>query len=77
MVEKFINRIPFASVLASRTGQFTGLPEHAKRLLEEDRLLMVFPEGARGTAKLYTQRQLASPSSDRFDQAGARDARRL
>jgi 1-acyl-sn-glycerol-3-phosphate acyltransferase len=56
MVEKFINRLPFASVWANRTGQFTGLPEHAIRLLEDERLLMVFPEGARGTAKLYKER---------------------
>jgi 1-acyl-sn-glycerol-3-phosphate acyltransferase len=56
MVEKFINQFPFASSWASRTGQFTGLPEHAVRLLEDDRLLMVFPEGARGTAKLYKER---------------------
>lgn len=56
MVEKFINKIPLASLMANRTGQFTGLPEHAIRLLEDDRLLMVFPEGARGTAKLYKDR---------------------
>lgn len=56
MAEKFINRLPFASLYTSRCGQFTGLPEHAVTLLEEDRLLMVFPEGARGTAKLYGDR---------------------
>ncbi|MGD0530258.1 MAG: 1-acyl-sn-glycerol-3-phosphate acyltransferase [Polyangiaceae bacterium] len=56
MVEKFLNRIPFMNLWASRTGQFTGLPEHAERLLEEERLLMVFPEGARGTAKLFRER---------------------
>jgi 1-acyl-sn-glycerol-3-phosphate acyltransferase len=56
MIEKFINRLPFASQWASRIGQFTGLPEHCIRLLEDDRLLMVFPEGARGTAKLYKDR---------------------
>jgi 1-acyl-sn-glycerol-3-phosphate acyltransferase len=56
MAEKFINRVPFASTWANRTGQFTGLPEHAVRLLEEERLLVVFPEGARGTAKLYKER---------------------
>src|SRR5262249_46537534 len=56
MVEKFIAKIPLASLMANRTGQFTGLPEHAVRLLEDDRLLMVFPEGARGTAKLYKER---------------------
>jgi 1-acyl-sn-glycerol-3-phosphate acyltransferase len=32
------------------------LPENAERLLEDDRLLVVFPEGARGTAKLYRDR---------------------
>ncbi len=52
MAEKFIQKIPGAGQVAARMGQFTGLPEHAKRLLEEERLLMVFPEGARGTAKL-------------------------
>ena len=56
MAERFINRFPFASVWASRCGQFTGLPEHAQRLLEDDRLLLVFPEGARGTAKLFKER---------------------
>lgn len=56
MAEKFIDRLPFASIWASRMGQFTGLPETARRLLEDDRLLMVFPEGARGTAKLHKDR---------------------
>lgn len=56
MAEKFINQMPLASLWSSRTGQLTGLPEHAERLLQDDRLLMVFPEGARGTAKLYKER---------------------
>jgi 1-acyl-sn-glycerol-3-phosphate acyltransferase len=56
MAEKFIAKLPFAGEWASRCGQFTGLPQHAVRLLESDRLLMVFPEGARGTAKLYPER---------------------
>jgi 1-acyl-sn-glycerol-3-phosphate acyltransferase len=56
MAEKFINVIPFASEWTSRCGQLTGLPEHAERLLRDERLLMVFPEGARGTAKLYWDR---------------------
>lgn len=56
MVEKFLNRFPVASLWTSRTGQFVGLPEHAIQLLEDERLLMIFPEGARGTAKLYTER---------------------
>lgn len=56
MVDRFINRLPFASRQASRTGNFTGTPESAIELLEAERLLMIFPEGSRGTAKLYGDR---------------------
>lgn len=56
MAERFINMLPVGSVWSSRCGQLTGLPEHAERLLMDDRLLMVFPEGARGTAKLFKER---------------------
>jgi 1-acyl-sn-glycerol-3-phosphate acyltransferase len=56
MAEKFIDRTPFFAMWASKCGQFPGLPENAVRLLEDDRLLVVFPEGARGTAKLYSER---------------------
>lgn len=56
MVEKFLNKVPLMSQWTNRCGQFTGLPEHAVRLLQDDRLLLVFPEGARGTAKLYRER---------------------
>lgn len=56
MAEKFIQRVPFLSWFTSRIGQLTGLPEHCIRLLEDERLLMVFPEGARGTAKLFRER---------------------
>ncbi|HEY6558364.1 MAG TPA: lysophospholipid acyltransferase family protein [Polyangiaceae bacterium] len=56
MVEKFLGRLPFATQWLGKTGQFAGLPEHAIRLLEDERLLMVFPEGARGTAKLFKER---------------------
>jgi 1-acyl-sn-glycerol-3-phosphate acyltransferase len=56
MAEKFLNAMPVSSEWTNRVGHFTGLPEHAVRLLENDRVLMVFPEGARGTAKLYKDR---------------------
>lgn len=56
MAEKFLATWPVASPWLSRVGQITGLPEHAARMLEDDRILMVFPEGARGTAKLYKHR---------------------
>ncbi|MDH4281053.1 MAG: acyltransferase family protein [Myxococcales bacterium] len=52
MLDKFIHQFPGASKLMSRTGQFTGNPDQAKRLLRAERLILAFPEGARGTAKL-------------------------
>jgi 1-acyl-sn-glycerol-3-phosphate acyltransferase len=56
MAEKFLGKMPFTSEWTSRCGHLTGLPENAERLLGDDRLLVVFPEGARGTAKLYRDR---------------------
>ena len=56
MVEYFAQKWPFISIIFNRVGQFTGLPQHAERLLRDGRLLMVFPEGARGTGKLYKDR---------------------
>ena len=56
MVDKFVNRMPILSTWYARWGQVTGLPEHAERILNDDRVLMVFPEGHLGTAKLYPQR---------------------
>ena len=77
MVEKFINmRAVRLAVDASRTGQFTGLPEHAERLLEDERLLMVFPEGARGTAKLYWERHSLVRLRHRLRAPGAADQAR-
>ena len=55
MAEKFLNRLPFGSLWSARTGHFTGLPELAARLLRDERMLLVFPEGAKGTAKLEKQ----------------------
>lgn len=56
MVDKFLNRVPVLAQWTARTGQITGLPEHAERLLQDERLLLVFPEGVRGTAKLFPER---------------------
>lgn len=56
MVEKFANRLPFVSKWFTEIGQVTGLPENCVNLLENERLLMVFPEGIRGIGKPYSQR---------------------
>ncbi len=56
MAEKFIAKVPFFSEWTSRCGHLSGLPEHAIKLLEDERLLLAFPEGTQGTAKLYRER---------------------
>jgi len=56
MVERWSAELPFVSVLFPRCGQVLGSPENARRLLEHDEALMVFPEGARGISKTFDQR---------------------
>ena len=56
MVEKWAVSLPFVSLLFSRVGQVVGVPENAKRLLEQGEALLVFPEGARGISKTFDQR---------------------
>lgn len=56
MVEKWTQTLPFVSLLFSRVGQVVGVPENAKRLLEKDEALLVFPEGARGISKTFDKR---------------------
>lgn len=56
MIAKFVFQWPFIAPWFSRVGQFPGLPEHATRILRDGRLLFVFPEGTRGTGKLYKHR---------------------
>jgi len=56
MVEYFVQKWPFMANWYNRVGQLTGLPEHARRLLNEERVVVAFPEGARGVGKLYKDR---------------------
>ncbi len=60
MVEYFVPTVPFASYLFARWGQITGTPENCRRLLSAEEAVLVFPEGARGISKPFSQRyQLA------------------
>lgn len=61
MVERWSAELPFFSSLFVRTGQVVGDPVTCTRLLEAEEAVMVFPEGARGINKLFSQRyQLSS-----------------
>lgn len=56
MVERWSAELPFVSSLFVRAGQVVGDPAVARKLLEQDEGVMVFPEGARGINKLFAQR---------------------
>lgn len=53
MVERLVPSLPYASVFFARLGQVLGTPENCRRLLGQDALVLVFPEGARGISKTY------------------------
>lgn len=48
--------LPFVSDLLTKTGQVMANDENAERLLAQDHLVAVFPEGYKGVGKLYKDR---------------------
>lgn len=56
MVERLIPRLPFFSTWIARCGQIVGDPINCKKLLEHNEAVMVFPEGVRGSGKLFWKR---------------------
>ena len=48
--------MPMLSWFLRRTGQTVGHPDDTRRLLERDELVLVFPEGVRGTGKKFRER---------------------
>ncbi len=48
--------IPFLSAILTKLGQAVAIVENGVRLLREDELVAVFPEGVHGLGKLYWQR---------------------
>ena len=56
MVEKWSAELPFFSWFFPRVGQVMGSPDNARRLLEQEETLVVFPEGSRGISKTFDHR---------------------
>ena len=48
--------LPFISTFMRRVGGVPASPHNAARLLEQDELVMAFPEGAKGTGKPFSER---------------------
>jgi 1-acyl-sn-glycerol-3-phosphate acyltransferase len=56
LAEDFIYYLPFVGAVMNRLGAVRACQENAERLLDRERLVAVFPEGAKGTGKLYKER---------------------
>lgn len=48
--------LPFISAFMRRVGGLPASPYNAQRALEQDHLVMVFPEGVKGTGKPFSER---------------------
>ncbi len=56
MVEKWFPTLPVVSLIFARAGQVPGFIENAEKLLSNEELLMIFPEGIRGSGKTWEKR---------------------
>jgi 1-acyl-sn-glycerol-3-phosphate acyltransferase len=57
LAENLLRAIPMVGTLWSRFGGVPAHPDNAYRLLHDDKqLVLVFPEGTKGTGKLYRDR---------------------
>jgi 1-acyl-sn-glycerol-3-phosphate acyltransferase len=56
LVEDFVFHFPYLGTLMNRIGGVRACPENAERLLVQDQLVAVFPEGIKGIGKLYRER---------------------
>lgn len=56
LVASLFMGMPLLSWFLRRTGQTVGHPDDTRRLLERDELVLVFPEGVKGTGKRFKDR---------------------
>ena len=56
LIEDFIFHTPFVGAFMNRIGAVRACQENAERLLLQDKLTAVFPEGIQGMGKLFKQR---------------------
>ena len=56
MVERFFPTVPWLGSLLTGIGAVIGDPHNCTKMLEQDEAIIVFPEGVRGSGKLWRQR---------------------
>lgn len=61
MAERWFPTIPYVNEAFSRSGVVVGDPINCRNLLEAENAILVFPEGARGSGKVFQQRYRLQP----------------
>ena len=56
LTEDFVFYLPFVGASLNRLGAVRACQENAERLLSRERIIGVFPEGAKGIGKLFGER---------------------
>lgn len=56
MIERWVPSVPFVSSLFTRMGAMVGDPSNCRELLRHGQSVIVFPEGVRGSGKLFKDR---------------------
>ena len=56
MVERWVTSLPYVNELFTRSGAVLGAPTNCKNLLEAENAILVFPEGAKGCGKPFSER---------------------
>lgn len=56
LAEDFVYHLPFLGAFINRIGAVRACQENAERLLKREECILVFPEGVKGTGKLYRER---------------------
>ncbi len=56
LIAEFFFGLPGVADFLRRTGQTMGHPEDTRQLLEKEELVLVFPEGVKGTGKPWPER---------------------
>jgi 1-acyl-sn-glycerol-3-phosphate acyltransferase len=61
MVERWFPKMPFINEIFARGGAVLGAPINCRNLLLDEQAILVFPEGARGSGKLFKDRYKLVP----------------
>lgn len=56
MIDRWAATLPIVSTFFTRLGSVVGARDNARRLLEREQAVLVFPEGVKGISKPFTQR---------------------